>query len=330
MRNLQLLAVQLVESLRLLQAGSPERFRLALILLDNAAELQLRWAALDELRRDEDYERMRVLLTQDLERQPEAELPETLRDIVARKPLPENLGHKLQHYFEEKVRYLSVEKNRVAAPIAEALRFLHDYRSRAKHAGVLEDSLLRILGFLLLEVNCVLLESLAPSVTSWASDEGYSFLDTEFGVNFQTRHRHLKVAATLRKRFDLEATEVATVLTAELTDRLSTISGYLDFLVTAVARARDHEAALVEAQYHVYRASNPGSPIPRQDFRPKYDLKTITRIVRRVSGISSSRTAVDAFRRFAHIVCVFRPKATTDSSLKATTDSDGMRPPIPT
>jgi hypothetical protein len=34
--------------------------------------------------------------------------------------------------------------------------------------------------------------------------------------------------------------------------------------------------------------------------------------------------------RFDRLSCVFRPKATTDSSLKATTDSDGMRPPIPT
>src|SRR5262249_2005075 len=157
--------------------------------------------------------------------------------------------------FEDKLRYLSAEKNRIAVPIAEALRFLHDYRSRAKHAGVLDDSLLRVLGLLFLEVNCVLLESLGPSVTSWPSDQDYGFLDAEFGVTQWTQHARSKVATTLRARFIVDAKEVAVVLTTELKDRLATIRGYLDFIVTAVNDAPDHEAALVAAQYHAYRVS---------------------------------------------------------------------------
>lgn len=308
MRNLQIIAVQLLEAVKLLEAGSPEHLRLALILLDNAAELQLRWAALSELERDETYERMRRLVTDTIKRSPEEELPEPLREIATRKPLPEDFRSRLNRFFDDKVRYLTRKDNQVTVPLAETLRFLHEYRSRAKHAGVLDRGLLRVLVCLFLEVNCVLLETLRSSGTVWASNEDYSFLKEEFCVTQGGPEKRQRVARRIRLRFPLELKDIVDALASELRGRIKTVRGYLEVLVGMLKNLDDEAAALAEAQFYAYLTAAPGTePLSREQFQPKHDLEDLARLERRVGTVESSPNSIDAFRRFAQIVKLLEP-----------------------
>lgn len=301
--DLGVVVIQLEEAKRLLLKSRPEYHRLALILLDNAAELQLLRATRGWVSRDEMMDRIGSRV-----RDHTAEdLPETLRELARRKPMTQERKAKLQRFFGEKVDYLALEKGDVAPDIAEVLHYLHRSRNRVYHDGDLERHIAKALGILLLELNCRLLETLPLDMLSWVSNRDYSWL-TRYGVEsgfFLDRERDMGViTGRLRRGVPDTVSSVRDPLISECERRLAKVDDALVFISENDPAADDRKSPLKAAQYyrHVMAGAEHWSLAGFRGFRPRYGVRLLNRCRSRVAALRDATTTMEGFREFAKLI----------------------------
>jgi hypothetical protein len=177
-RFLSYLLFQLDEARRYLEDGRPEHLRLALLLLDNAAEIQMDRRIKSDMYYEELKERMRNnLLNEQVET-----LPPTLRELVSWVPLTRSQKAKLDRCFDEKVDYMVGRGSHLDAGLARPLKHLHRYRNEAYHGAKVRTETIRTAALLLLEINCQLLLEIPPGSYSISSGDDYSWLEERFNI----------------------------------------------------------------------------------------------------------------------------------------------------
>ena len=102
MQLLLFVLFQLDEARRYIEDGRLPHLRLALLLLDNAAEIQMDGRIQSNWKRDVIKERLREL---SLEVPPE-HLTEYLRELTQWTPLTRSEKYKIEKFFDEKIAYL--------------------------------------------------------------------------------------------------------------------------------------------------------------------------------------------------------------------------------
>lgn len=131
--RLEQLVVHIEEALRLAQARDVTRLRLALLLLDSAAELILH-RAVDRERQLESTERNLLNIYQEIVsagRDLPAEDLARMRELEARLPTVSQ-ARRLEKHFDEKAKFL--RKRGLLDPAqVRVLRKLHEYRNEAQH-----------------------------------------------------------------------------------------------------------------------------------------------------------------------------------------------------
>ena len=183
MQRLTYILFQLDEALHYIDDGRMERLRLALLLLDNAAELQVDRRVRDHLAIEMINERTReqtILLTE-LAPDSQAELPALLTELVAWEPLTKAQKRALDRFFDEKLRFLSERYTTLDPALAKVLSYLHRYRNEAYHQARVRVETVRTAALIYFEANCSLLLTVF-TVHSYASNEDYSWLEERFGV----------------------------------------------------------------------------------------------------------------------------------------------------
>lgn len=220
MERIQSTVIQLAEAKRFLLDGRAPYLRLALILLDNAAELLMQRAVTSETAYSDMYSRM-------LHHHRDAPNREELEAHIVP---PQQLA-KLKRFFDEKALFLSRDRGRIAAPLARVLRHLHRYRNEVYHSDQLRPESIRPATLLLFDIDCELFTQLGQDSIVISSDGDYSYL-ARYGFRPGTSTDSVRERALtdLRSGLSLDAHSLTSALRDHLTNRLDRLDELLAFI----------------------------------------------------------------------------------------------------
>src|SRR5206468_3875838 len=128
MQHLGFVLLQLDEAARHIADGRLGQLRLALLLLDNAAEIQMDRFISGQLGHERMRERIRSTAI-DLGASQDPNLDPNLQDLLRWEPLSERKKKELDKFFDEKVRFLVRRYKTLDPGLGESLCFLHRYRN---------------------------------------------------------------------------------------------------------------------------------------------------------------------------------------------------------
>lgn len=314
MKRLAELLFQIDEACRYITDGRQAPLRLALMLLDNAIELQMDWAIEAELRDHDFREKLRVLALQllDSPRLPDPQCPidpTDLQWLIDWQPLSQKQKQRIDRDFNEKVEFLARLPDKVAPAVQGPLKYLHRYRNEAYHRGEVRPATLPIACRLLVEINSELLLSLHAVGKSYASDGDYSWLEGRFGVRpmrILGDQTFLQMAADdFRRQVLLDESALSVALADHLETRVADLLGALSFILesisgpnidslTDVFRASQYWAAVRRGEVTV-------APMPPVVYKPPFTLNVLDDVLARRNEITSASTRLDAFRAYSNL-----------------------------
>lgn len=273
--------------------GRLERLRLALLILDNAIEVQV-YAPVQARMADAEHDwRLRTRWPR------EGEPPEA-------PPLSRSAKRKIQRDFAERLTY-AAQEDLLDRKLVGPLVHLHKYRNEAYHDVRVRPKTIASAASLLLELNCLLLPSLSrPQM--WASDEDYSWIAERFGKDvalndfgFDSLDLYA-IAEQLRAGVVPDTAAVANHLADHIESRLLDIDGAIDFMIDAAFTPPTQESVLDDA-YRLWEAE-----VGRADAVPTVTEKAHEKVVRtlasikeRVESVREATDRVAAFQEFGEI-----------------------------
>ena len=298
--------IQLEEAKHFILDGDVERLRLALILLDNAAETIMNRFIDGELRHARTYAQLlKVFPTDALDIKSEA-----LKRNIEEKIVPSRRQKKIEHNFDEKLTYLSNDCRRLPPPTARALRRLHKYRNETQHRDLIREGSIRPAVLVLFDIAVDLLVSLHTG-TVWASNEDYGWL-LRYGFS-DAFARFLwraadgddllsRIATGLRYSLQLDTMGIRRALVTHLTDRLDAMNNHLMFVANNWFVGPDLAHTLEAIQF----CHPQGPECEWQEFEPTYDLDSFTEWRDAAEKLNSMDKLV-MFGEFATIEVGFEP-----------------------
>ncbi|MGB5097003.1 MAG: hypothetical protein WBN82_03735 [Porticoccaceae bacterium] len=262
MQRLQFVLFQMDEAKRYLASGPLPSLRVALMLLDNAAEVILdRWIE-DDLAHDDFSERIRS-------RAREVGIPEThpqFVDVYQRHFLTGKEKKKISRFFDEKIRYLTETKPTVPLQTGSVLSHLHRYRNDAHHSARVRQETVRTFGMIFLELCCQLIESLGQVSAGYSSSEDFSWLVSRFELKpIDLCHEGAipTVLAEFRNDLPIGENSIRETLGTNLESRLEDLSEGLEYISTETHVAIDRAAALAESQRFTLAETKKSAPYRR-------------------------------------------------------------------
>jgi len=309
MRRLELTVVQLEEAKRFIQSDRIPYIRLALLLLDNAAEVLMHRAVQNEFIYSEWYARMAASLRSDPYEDDEK------RRLLSRfepKVIPEKRKRTLEREFNKKVDFLSQERQHISIPVARVLKHIHHYRNEAYHNDRVRPDSIRPAVLVLFDVVCTLLATLQRHSTTWHGGdseawlERYGFSQFSYGADdIQT-----SISETFRVGLPLDIEGIRAALTTHLRSRLDGIEECIDFIMDNAQHDRSREQVLKAVQYwNANRGRDPwGYAEPAfMQFQPGNTLASIREWRQDVSALERVADKLELFNWFADIEDEFEP-----------------------
>jgi len=137
-------------SKNLILANDTASLRMALILLDNAAEILMYRKILSEFHYNEFYENLRG--------QAKSAMPPDIFDkFITDHSVPEVIAEKnkkkILKYFDEKITFLSDAIGLIPSPSGAVLSSLHRYRNETYHRDIIRNEILRPIAILYFELG---------------------------------------------------------------------------------------------------------------------------------------------------------------------------------
>lgn len=300
MKALSLLLFQLDHSAQLISDGRQEHLRVALLLLDNSAELQMEWAIRGAFRSSALEEKLRSLALMI----PAAQRPKDLESLVEWQPLTVREKRKVTRYFDERVSFLAAS-DRIPNALVLPLRHLHRYRNEAYHSGRIRARTLLLSCQLYLEINFQLAVSLPTVASAYSSTEDYSWLRGRFGPGkgpLCSDSYLLEVIRDLRAETEGLAL-VPRTLAAHLLARVSDLRESLQFCVDASEWFSTPEQVLRESLYYSTLAlpDRRGFQEPPPTFQAPYDLSTLETLETEAAAVSRIEEPLSAFTAYSRL-----------------------------
>src|SRR5258708_39348265 len=179
MKFMSYLLFQLDEARRYIEDGRLEHLRLAFLLLDNAAEIQMDHCIKHDLQHEEMRERLRNNI---LSTPSQDDLPPILQELVDWVPLSRSEKSKLDRLFDEKVDYMVGRGKHLHTDVAAPLKYLHRYRNESYHRTEVRTETIRTASLILLEINCQMLQAVPQYSRSLSTAADYSRLQEPASV----------------------------------------------------------------------------------------------------------------------------------------------------
>src|SRR5215469_10978049 len=242
MEQLQYVIIQLEEAKRYIEMKSVPYLRLALLLLDNAAEIQMYRTIEHELVYNDWYRKMQDTILKTIKDHPRSgdELPPMLQDIVHMTLISAKDKKRLSKYFDEKLKYLGAElphhisrqhetelqietTQYLDESVAEVLSHLHAYRNEAYHKAKVRPETLSTAALILFEINCDLFLSLSKHVgVTYSSADDYSWLQEKYGISepFLDDDYREKIISVLKGNLPIDDETIGRTLADHLESRL--------------------------------------------------------------------------------------------------------------
>lgn len=317
MQQLSFVLIQLLEAKRYIQAGKLPYLRLALLLLDNVAEIQMHRTIEGELMHEDFTIKMKNLAGQ-IQQVGASDLPPSLTEVMATKTLSRKERRNVDLYFNEKLKYLC-EKGYLESSTADVLGHMHQYRNEAYHRAEIRKETILSAALILLDLNCELLLKLPPSSMAWSSEDDYRFVEELFDFKsvFFAREEELpKIIEKIRSGLPMNDTQILTALQTHLSSRIEDVYKDINFIVENglwwLTGGEHHTplqeaAALKLAQFCA--EVPPGGDFNQAfgSFTPKYDFARIERLKSRANTIGQFPTRIEGFRVFAELETELEP-----------------------
>jgi hypothetical protein len=296
-QRLQFALFQMDEAKRHLVHGSVPALRVALLLLDNAAEILLdRWIA-EELAPDSPIERLR-------ERTHGAGVTEDHPDsshVLQRHLLSSDQKWRVAHYFDKKIDYVTRTRGMMSPSVGAVLSHVHRYRNAAYHSGRVKTETLRTFVAIELELCCQLVTSLKPSA-GYISSEDFSWLEERFGL--QPAHlwddeRLASLVSAFRDDPPINASSICETLADNLESRIVEVNEGLD-LICGQSRM-DRGKALCCAQEFALEEIKDEPPyrsVPR-DLKQLLSLEQLSELASFPNRIRAATNPVQGFEVYA-------------------------------
>jgi len=312
--QLELTVVQLEEAKRFIQTDTVPHLRLALLLLDNAAEVLMHRAVQEELAYSDWHREWHAQMAAFLRRKPDddGKTRHRLSQLAAR-IIPEKRKHKLGKYYNEKVDFLSQELHHMSVPVARVLKHIHDYRNEAYHNDRIRPDSIRPAVLILFDVVCTLLATLRQhAAMSWHAGDSEAWLE-RYGVSwfgYNADEIQAAISRALRLGLPLDTDDIRAALATHLTSRLDGIDDSIKFIAQNARPHRSGEEVLKAVQYWNTDRDGPprgdGDPAFLQ-FRPQHTLASIERWRERITALGGIADKLELFNLFADIEDDFEP-----------------------
>lgn len=302
-------------------------YRMAFVLLDNAAEILMHRRARMELVHNGWYRRMRESTIKGLteEKIKEFEQEVKLPPIIDRKR--EKL---IRRYFDEKTKYLSEDKKYIKTTTASVLRSLHQYRNELYHNDEVREETIRVSAILLFEIVCDLLLQLPPGSYSISSLDHYNTVGWKkffknYGVSkrmFFDKKTWKKIVKILKKNISLTCNELREILKEHLLLRIDDAIERIEFIMRDGLGEKSLEEALKYIQLiesGVIIGLHDPKPLLRK-FKASFKMKDFKKWKKRIKQFDKIRSKIQLFKAFSRIENEF--EEIEKQIIKATSDLD--------
>jgi hypothetical protein len=290
---------QLDEAKRYIQDGRSQQLRVALLLLDNAAEIQMDRRIQLDCQRDEPREKIRrqaMRLEEEAKEQGITASPE-LKKLMEWTPTTQTEKWKIDRFYDEKVGYLVREGGPLCEVFATPLKHLHKYRNEAYHSAEVRPKTILTAALILLEINCQMLLTLTTDSRGRDRSLDTSWLEERFGVpSLYANSSQLKaVVEEIRLELLPDDAIVANTLADHLADRLAELRSALDFIRSFEMFGKDEDAVLK----NLPTLNEVRDLDPSKKASPSYSLMDLYMVEEGLKPLRESGSRLDAFSQFA-------------------------------
>lgn len=238
MRQFTVIIEQINQSKNLILENDTASLRMALILLDNAAEILMYRKVLSEFGHNEMYGKIR-------EQAKSAMPPDIFDKFLTEHSVPEILEEKKKRkilkYFDEKITFLCDTCGFIPGPVGAVLSSLHGYRNETYHRDIIRNEILRPIAILYFELVCELLTYLKHSGISYSSEDDWSQFFKKLGLgetHYKMRMLSDEDIEAILNRFRAELSinlnELRETLQEYVINRLDETLGRLNFISDAL------------------------------------------------------------------------------------------------
>lgn len=310
MERLERLVVHVEEALRLARQPDDAHQRLALLLLDSAAELLLHRAC-ENKRVFEHVERHLLDSYQETVEAGRA-LPEDdaarMRELEQRLPTPKQAA-KINRYFDEKAKYL--QRNGLLDPAqVRALNKLHRYRNEAYHADELREGSLRSAVRIYANLVCTLLADL-PTQGLMISMKPLPASLRAYGSHPSFDFQRVVSTELLKRPEVADADDLGAALAVHLSDRLVGVDEGLDEAVASLHAEPDdpwdRAAILALVQLKDSPEHLLSTPTELRAASIPVDLNVLRKMRRKAASLVDEPDSLAAFTVFADVEDVLEP-----------------------
>jgi hypothetical protein len=294
---------QLDEAKRYIQDGRFQQLRVALLLLDNAAEIQMDRRIQLDRQRDEPREKIRrqAMALEALAKDqgittPSISSPE-LKRLIEWTPPTQAEKWKIDRFYGEKVGYMARDGGPLSEILAIPLKHLHKYRNEAYHSAEVRPKTILTAALILLEVNCQMLLTLTIDSRGRDRNLDTSWLEERFGVrSLYANSSQLKtVVEEIRAELLPDDAIVASMLADHLEDRLAELRSALDFIRSFETFGKDEDTVL----RNLPTLNEVRDLEPSKRASPSYSLIDLQMVEDGLTQLRKSSSRIDAFAQFA-------------------------------
>lgn len=324
MQFVNFILLQLDEACRHIKDGRLAQLRLALLLLDNAAEIQMERCINNQLMYDDFNERIRNRLLEAPEEERSNNLPDNLRELIEWQPLTLNEKRSVRRYFDEKVRFLSERVKDFDVRLAKPLSYLHKYRNEAYHHAKVRKETIETAAKLLLDINCELLLNLSFGSTCFDPEEDYSWLEQRFckKIDFVFyKEDHISNAVRdFRLNISLDDKSIGQLLTEHLHSRIENVLDYLKFIIENTS-CPDREAAIKDSfRFSQSQREKDGLSKYTYDVEKRHSLSFLNELIEQLPTITEPNEKYESFNRFSLLESEFEAVEESVNMLTAAVD----------
>jgi hypothetical protein len=276
MERLVNIVEQIREAGRLLGLKSAPHARMALLLLDNAAEILMHRTVVNDLQHDDTWLRIIQSAKDSLPANEAAAFIQQSRY----KPIPPKHRKEIVRHFIPKVDFL-IEQQKLPEVVGQVVKALHRYRNDAYHRDKVRRDTLHAAAIIYYEVVCELFVTLPPSSVAFSRADDYAGFLSKFGLSSPYSiipDGFEEIASKLRSEIGIDANTLAQVLSGHLVSRLDELREGLDFICENVERDATHEKELKKIQFWKKTGRIPKNETDQQYivYEPKYTLANLS------------------------------------------------------
>lgn len=314
MQSLLSLLFQIDQAHKYIIGGRIEQLRVALILLDNATEIQMHRHINEELNHEWLIDKIRNRVIASLADRPETDLPNDLIEIVNFSPLSKADIWKLEHNFNDKVDKLSTRWKLLDKNLVSPIKYIHRYRNEAYHHAKVRKDTIKSATLISLILNCELLECLKyRGITTYSFEDDYSWLFARLNILNKPMPRSEDIINAfinlVRMEMASKKSNISLTLAENISSRITELNEQLYWISEFVAKKGDTMSALRHCQY--YSAIDKGQIDPEHckfaDFQEEWNISTICELESQISLVENETNKLEAFYQFSLIESKLEP-----------------------